>query len=48
MLAILWAINPEYIEVLFDDGLGQFMLIGGALLAGVGFYWLKKIVEIEI
>jgi tight adherence protein B len=48
MGAVLWAINREYIEVLFDDTPGQIMLIGGALLAGVGFYWLKKIVDIEI
>lgn len=48
MLAILWAINREYVEVLFDETSGQIMLVGGAILAAIGFYWLKKIVEIEI
>lgn len=48
LLFMLWAINREYIELLFDETVGKLMLAGGAVLALVGFFWLKKIVEIEI
>jgi tight adherence protein B len=44
----MWAINPDYMNVLFTDTLGHFMLGGGVLLMLVGFYWMKKTIEIEI
>ena len=41
-------INPEYIGQLFDTTLGNIM-IGAALVAmAVGFFWMKKIIDIEI
>ena len=45
---VMYALNPSYVEVLFKDGLGQAMLIGSGLLALVGFYWMKKTIEIDI
>jgi tight adherence protein B len=44
----MFAINPEYIKVLFEETIGQLMAVGGVLLALVGFYWMKKVIEIEI
>ncbi|HEX9683585.1 MAG TPA: VWA domain-containing protein [Acidimicrobiales bacterium] len=48
MMAILYAINREYIQLLFDERLGQVMLGGSFVMAVLGFYWMKKIIEIEI
>jgi tight adherence protein B len=45
---MMFAINRAYIEKLFNTGIGQVMLGGSAVLALVGFIWMKKIVEIEI
>ena len=45
---LMYVLNPEYIGRLFDNGLGQVMSIGSGLLALVGFYWMKKVVEIDI
>jgi tight adherence protein B len=45
---MMYSINREYMNVLLHDGFGQTLLIGSLLLAGVGFYWMKKIIEIEI
>jgi tight adherence protein B len=45
---IMYGINPEYVKVLFHDGLGQVLLIGATVLALVGFYWMKKTIDIEI
>jgi tight adherence protein B len=41
-------INPGYLSPLFHEPLGQSMLIGAALVAGAGFLWMKKIVDIEL
>jgi tight adherence protein B len=45
---IMYGINPSYMNVLFHDSFGQVLLIGSILLALVGFYWMKKTIEIDI
>ena len=45
---IMYSINPEYVKVLFHDALGQGLLIGATVLAIIGFYWMKKTIDIEI
>jgi tight adherence protein B len=45
---VMYSINRDYMNVLLHDGFGQVLLIGAGLLAGVGFYWMKKTVEIDI
>jgi tight adherence protein B len=45
---VMWSMNPEYMRPLFHDGFGQALLIGAGLLAVVGFYWMKKTIEIEV
>jgi tight adherence protein B len=45
---VMWSMNPDYMRPLFHDGFGQAMLIGSILLAVVGFYWMKKTIEIEV
>ena len=45
---VMWGMNPEYMRPLFHDGFGQALLIGSILLAVVGFYWMKKTIEIEV
>lgn len=46
--ALMYALNPDYVSVLFDRRLGQLMLVGALLLMLVGFYWMKKTIEIEV
>jgi tight adherence protein B len=45
---VMYAVNPEYIQVLFKHTSGHIMLAGAGLLALVGFYWMKKTIEIEV
>ena len=40
--------NPGYLDPLFEETMGTFMLVGAAILMAVGFYWMKKTIEIEI
>ncbi len=44
----MFVINPEYIGVLFKDGLGIAMLIMSVVSMLIGFFWMKKIITIEI
>jgi tight adherence protein B len=45
---VMFATNRDYINKLFNTGVGQAMLGGSTVLAVAGFIWMKKIVEIEI
>lgn len=40
--------NPGYMDPLFDETLGNVLLIGAGLLMLGGFYWMKKTIDIEI
>jgi tight adherence protein B len=44
----VYIMNKPYISLLFEETIGQYMLGGAILLALVGFYWMKKTIEIEI
>jgi Flp pilus assembly protein TadB len=44
----IWVLNPDYVGRLFDTTIGNIML-GVALVAmAIGFFWMKKIIDIEI
>jgi tight adherence protein B len=40
--------NPGYLDPLFDDTFGNILLGVAVVLMAVGFYWMKKTIEIEI
>jgi len=44
----MWAMNKEYIELLFTDSFGKVLLVVSAIAALAGFAWMKKIITIEI
>jgi len=46
--AAMFVINPEYIGVLFSSTVGHMMIGGATLLAGFGFWWMKKLIEIDV
>jgi tight adherence protein B len=48
-LAIMLSfINPEHMQLLFTDKLGQQMLIAVMIMQGVGFLWIRKVIRIEV
>jgi tight adherence protein B len=48
LFGLLYMINPEYMSVLFTDPIGK-ILVGVALVMQLaGFFWIRKIVNIEI
>jgi tight adherence protein B len=44
----MYVLNPEYIGRLFETGVGNVLLIVAAISMLAGFYWMKKIIDIEI
>jgi len=47
MALILWLVRPEYIETLFDYTIGIIAVIVGIILNIVGWFWLRRVVDIE-
>ena len=45
--AMISLINPPYLRTLFVDPIGQVMLAGAVMLQGIGFLWIRKIVDIR-
>ena len=48
MLGILHAINPDYVDLLFVDRMGKYMLAAAAVLQVIGAAVLWKIVKIKV
>jgi tight adherence protein B len=40
-------INPAYMQTLFREPLGQALLTGAGVLQGIGFLWIRRIVDVQ-
>ena len=45
---LLFLVAPEYMKTLFNEALGIAAVIAAGGLAIVGWFWLRKIVDIEV
>ena len=41
-------INPEHMQLLFEERIGQLMIVGIIVMQAAGFIWIKQIVKIEV
>jgi tight adherence protein B len=41
-------INPEHMNALFHDRLGQMLVVGAVVMQVVGWIWIKQVVKIEV
>jgi tight adherence protein B len=48
LFGILYSINAEYMRVLFTDPIGKILVAVALVLQLAGFFWIRKIVNIEI
>jgi tight adherence protein B len=46
--SIIYMANPEYISLLFTHNLGRMMLLGAITMQLAGFFWIRRIINIEI
>jgi tight adherence protein B len=41
-------INPEHMQTLFRERLGQMMLVGAMVMQTIGFIWIRQVIKIEV
>jgi len=41
-------INPEHMNMLFRERMGQMMLLVAIVMQSIGFIWIKQVVKIEV
>jgi tight adherence protein B len=41
-------INPEHMQSLFRERIGQMMLMGAIVMQTVGFIWIRQVIKIEV
>ncbi len=46
-LALMY-INPDHMNLLFRERLGQFMLMTALVMQTVGYFWIKQVIKIEV
>jgi tight adherence protein B len=46
-VALSW-INPEHMQLLFKERLGQQLLVGAIVMQTVGFLWIRQVIKIEV
>jgi tight adherence protein B len=44
----LYYMNPEHMELLFTDPMGQMMLMATIVLQTIGFFWIRRVIKIEV
>jgi tight adherence protein B len=48
MFVLLSLVNSNYTKILIEDPVGQQLVIAGMILMGIGFYTIRKIVDIKV
>jgi tight adherence protein B len=41
-------INPDHMNLLFEERLGQLMIIASIVMQAVGFFWIRQVIKIEV
>jgi tight adherence protein B len=41
-------INPEHMNRLFEERLGQMMIVASIIMQAVGFFWIRQVIKIEV
>jgi len=47
-LAMLFVLQPGYMNLLFTELIGVIAVVGGGILSVIGWFWLSRIVKIEV
>jgi tight adherence protein B len=44
----LMFLNPDHMQLLFKERMGQTMLVGAMIMQAVGFVWIRQVIKIEV
>jgi tight adherence protein B len=45
---VLSFINPDHMQLLFREHMGQVMLVGAMVLQIIGYIWIRQVIKIEV
>ena len=48
LLLVIWLLQPSYLDPLWHEAIGIVAIVGAVALEVVGWFWLRKIVDIEV
>ena len=48
VVGYLLLVNPDYLGPLFTETIGRLMIAGALVLMGIGIYWMRNIITIEV
>ena len=48
LIVAMTIVNPEYLPMLFNDPMGRQLAIGAVLWAGIGVFFVRRIIRIDI
>jgi tight adherence protein B len=41
-------ISPEHMRLLFTERMGQMMLMTAMVMQTIGFFWIRRVIKIEV
>jgi tight adherence protein B len=41
-------INPDHMNLLFRERMGQFMLMAAVVMQTIGYFWIRQVIKIEV
>ena len=41
-------INPDHMQLLFKEHMGQLMLMGAVVMQAIGYFWIRQVIKIEV
>jgi tight adherence protein B len=48
LAVLLTVINPDHMGLLFHEHMGQMMILGAIVMQTVGYFWIRKVIKIEV
>jgi tight adherence protein B len=48
LAAVLAWMNPEHMDLLFKERLGQTMILGAIVMQTIGYFWIRQVIKIEV
>jgi tight adherence protein B len=48
LAVVLRFINPEHMELLFQERMGHMMLMGAIVMQAIGYVWIRRVIRIEV
>jgi tight adherence protein B len=41
-------INPDHMQLLFNERMGQMMIVGAIVMQTIGYIWIRQVIKIEV